>query len=60
MWKPSDIGLDESQLDPNARKSILLKLFQPVRESQCEMVEGESAAEAGEKLADKLREAKLI
>jgi electron transfer flavoprotein beta subunit len=60
MWKPSDIGMDESQLGPNARKSILLKLFQPVRESKCEMVEGESAADAGEKLADKLREVKLI
>jgi electron transfer flavoprotein beta subunit len=60
IWKPADLGLEESQLGPNARKTVLLKLFQPVRESKCEMVEGESAAEAGEKLADKLREAKLV
>lgn len=60
VWKPADIGLDMSYIGEAGRKSKLLKLFQPVRESKCEMIQGESAAEIGEKLADKLREVKLI
>lgn len=60
VWKPSDIGLDASQIGMNAMKSVLLKLFQPERDSKCEMISGESASEAGEKLADKMREVKLF
>jgi electron transfer flavoprotein beta subunit len=36
------------------------KLFQPVKEAKCEMVEGETPTEAGANLAVKLREAKLL
>jgi len=36
------------------------RLYVPVRESQCEFVEGESPEETAQKLAQKLREAKLI
>ncbi len=58
VWKPADIGVDQAKLDE--RKYKLLKLFQPVRESKVEMVTADSPAEAGVKLAAKLREVKLI
>ena len=60
VWKPADIGVDASQIGAAGRKIKLLKLFQPVREGKCEIVEADSQAEAGTKLASRLREAKLI
>ena len=49
--------MDTSQLEPRV---TLHDLFVPVREQQCEFVEGEDAADAGRQLALKLREAKLL
>ena len=60
IWKPQDIGLDPSAVGASGRRTKLLKLFQPVKEAKCEIVEGETAAEAAEKLAFRLREAKVI
>lgn len=60
IWKPADIGVDLSQIGAAGRHTKLLKLFQPVREGRCEIVEGETPAEAGVSLALKLREAKVI
>jgi electron transfer flavoprotein beta subunit len=60
VWKPNDIGVDSSLLGQNGRKSLLLKLFQPVREGKCEIIQCENAVESAQKLAEKLREAKLI
>ena len=60
VWKPSDIGVDPSRIGAAGRKTKLLKLFQPVREGKCEIVEADSPAEAGTNLANRLREAKLI
>ncbi|MFC1865037.1 electron transfer flavoprotein subunit beta/FixA family protein, partial [Chloroflexota bacterium] len=60
VWKPADIGVDPSQLGAAGRRSKLLKLFQPVREGECEVVEGETVEEAAANLALKLREAKIL
>jgi electron transfer flavoprotein beta subunit len=60
VWKPADIGADASKLGAAGRKTRLVKLFQPVREGKCEIVKGETAADAGTALAVKLREAKVI
>jgi len=60
IWKPADIGVDPSQLGATGRRTKLLKLFQPVREGKCEIIEGESPEEAGANLALKLREAKVL
>jgi len=60
IWKPGDIGVDPSQLGAAARRAKLLKLFQPVREGKCEIIEGESPEEAAVNLAQKLREAKVL
>lgn len=60
VWKPADIGLDSSQLGAAGRKTKLLKLFQPVKEGKCEIIGGDTPAEAGTKLAERLRVAKII
>ena len=60
IWKPADIGVDPSQLGAAGRRSKLLKLFQPVREGKCEIIEGETPEETGANLALKLREAKVL
>jgi len=60
IWKPADIGIEPSQVGASGRRVKLCKLFQPVREGKCELIEGESAEEAGVNLALKLRESKLL
>lgn len=56
VWGVSELGVDLSNLG----KTEVSDLFIPERHKRCEMVEGEDDAEAGRKLALKLREAKLI
>jgi len=60
IWKPTDIGGEPSQFGAAGRRTKLLKLFQPVREGKCEMIEEESPEEAGVSLALKLRGAKIL
>jgi electron transfer flavoprotein beta subunit len=56
VWGMGDLGLDPSAL---ARTEVA-DLFIPEREKRCELVEGEDEADAGRKLAARLREAKII
>lgn len=60
VWKPSDIGLDEAQVGASGRRTKLIKLYQPEREEQCEIIAGESPQEAAVNLAVKLKENKVI
>jgi electron transfer flavoprotein beta subunit len=60
IWKPADLEVDPSQIGAAGRRSKMLKLFQPVHEGECEIVEGESPEEAAVNLALKLREAKIL
>ncbi len=60
VWKPADIGVEAAQLGAAGRRAKLMKLFQPVREGTCELIEGESPEETAELLAKKLREVKII
>ncbi len=60
VWKPADIGVDSSQIGTTGRRAKLVKLFQPVREVKCQIIEGDSPEEAAVNLATKLREAKII
>jgi len=60
VWKPADIGVDAAQIGAQGRHTKLQKLFQPVREGKCEIIEGESPEEAAVNLAVKLREAKAL
>jgi len=60
IWKPADIDVDPSQIGAAGRLTKMLKLFQPVREGKCEIIEGENPEEAAVNLALRLREAKLL
>ena len=60
VWKPADIGVEESQVGAAGRRSRLVRLFQPVSQVECQFIEGETPEEAGFNLAQKLREAKLL
>ncbi len=60
IWKPADIGVEPSRVGTAGRRSQLVRLFQPVRDGRCEMIEGETPEEAAVNLTIKLREAKLL
>ena len=60
VCKPADIGVEPSQLGAAGRRSKMLRLYQPVREVKCEIMEGETPEEAAVNLALKLREAKIL
>ena len=55
VWKAADLGLDAV-----APKVTLRRLYVETREAKVELIEADSLAEAGTKLADKLREARLV
>ena len=57
VWKPADIGVEPSQVGAAGRRAKLLKLYQPVREAKCEVIEGETPEEKAANLAARLREA---
>lgn len=54
VWNLSDIRADPSQVGGKAARRRLVKLFIPERRRKCEMVEGETPAEAAVKLVEKL------
>ncbi len=60
VWKPSDIGADPAKIGAAGRRSNLIKLFQPARESKCEIVSADTPEEAASSLAVRLREAKVF
>jgi len=60
VWKPEDIGADLSKIGSKGRLTKLNKLFRPVKETQCEIIEGEDVAEAAVNLSIRLREAKIL
>ncbi len=60
VWKPADIGVEPSAIGSAGRKIQMIKLYQPVREGECQLITGDSPEEAAENLALKLREDKLI
>ncbi|MFC2066668.1 electron transfer flavoprotein subunit beta/FixA family protein [Chloroflexota bacterium] len=60
VWKPADIGVEPSQIGVAGQRAKMLKLFQPVREGKCEIIEGETPEEAAVNLALKLRDIKVL
>lgn len=60
IWKPDDLGVDASSVGAAGRRTKLVRLFQPVKESKCEIVGGDTPEEAAAKLALILREAKAL
>lgn len=55
-WNAQELGVDPSKL----KKTVLVGLTQPVRESKCDVVKGATPDETAAALALKLKEAKLI
>lgn len=55
-----DIDANPSQIGAKAARRSLVKLFIPVREKKCEIIDGETTAEASVKLAERLRKAGVI
>jgi electron transfer flavoprotein beta subunit len=60
IWNPADIGADPAKIGANGRRAKLTKLFQPVRDTKCEIVAADTPEEASAKLAQRLREAKVL
>ncbi len=60
VWTPTDLGVDASEFGASGRRLKLSRLYQPVKEARCEVIAGETPAEAGANLAVRLREAKVI
>jgi electron transfer flavoprotein beta subunit len=60
VWNAQEIGAETSKVGAAGTRTKMTKLFIPVREAKCEMIEGENEEDAAIKLALKLREVKLI
>ena len=60
VWSAKDIDAEAAKAGAAGARTKMLKLFIPVRESKCEIIEGENEEDAAIKLALKLREVKLI
>ncbi len=60
IWKSADIGVESDRIGDNGRRNLLVKLFQPVREGKCEIIDGEAPEELAVKLAQRLRQEKLL
>ncbi len=59
-WGPQDISAEASKIGAAGARTKMLKLFIPVRDAECEIIEGENEEEAAINLALKMREVKLI
>jgi electron transfer flavoprotein beta subunit len=55
VWTAADLGIEQGS--PRVQ---LTRLYVETREAKVELIEADSLAEAGTKLADKLREARLV
>jgi len=60
VWSGSELGLDPAQIGPGAARIHIDELFIPEREARCEFIEGVSGEEKAQRLAERLRELKLI
>lgn len=60
VWSVQDLGLDPSTVGSAGARTRVRRLYVEEKVGECEMIEGDTPAEAGEKLALKLREMKII
>jgi electron transfer flavoprotein beta subunit len=59
-WNAGDAGTDSSQIGAKAAKRKLVKLFVPHKERVCEIIGGDTTAEAAAKLAERLVQSGII
>jgi electron transfer flavoprotein beta subunit len=60
VWKAADLGLDPERIGPSAAMTAITDVYIPVKESKCEMIEGNTPEEKAANLAARLRDLKLI
>ncbi|MFC1898745.1 electron transfer flavoprotein subunit beta/FixA family protein [Chloroflexota bacterium] len=60
VWSPADIDAEITQIVSAAHHTKLIKLFQPVRDGECEIIEEGNPEGMAISLALKMREAKII
>ncbi len=60
IWDAKAIGADTTLIGTEACRRTLVRLFIPVKERKCEMIEGETPEEAAGKLADKMKDKGMI
>ena len=60
MWSAADLGLPVDAIGAAGRRAVRERVFVPVKNNRCEMVEGASPEEQAAKLAQRLREVKVI
>jgi len=56
VWNAQELGIDPAQLS----RASLLKLYQPVHEGTCEIIQGETPEDAAVNLAQKLKDGEII
>jgi electron transfer flavoprotein beta subunit len=59
-WAAADLPLEAAKVGATSARLQVRDVLIPQRESRCELVEGETPAEQGERLALRLREMKVI
>jgi electron transfer flavoprotein beta subunit len=59
-WKAADLGLDSAKVGAGASRLRLRDVLIPRRESRCELVGADNPQEQGVRLAERLRELKVI
>lgn len=60
VWHAADIGAGAGQSEQIGRHVTLVRLFQPAHDGHCEFIRAATPAEAGARLADRLRDEALI
>jgi electron transfer flavoprotein beta subunit len=59
-WKATDLEIDPGRIGEAASAVDIVDVYVPIKESKCEMIEGETPEEKAARLAARLRELKLI
>jgi electron transfer flavoprotein beta subunit len=60
VWKAADLGLDMATVGAAGQRLQLREVSIPQRDSRCELMDGDTPAEQAERLAERLREMKVI
>ena len=59
-WSVADLGLGAGEMGAAGARCVRERVFVPVKDNRCEMMEGASPEEQAARLAQRLREAKVI
>jgi len=60
VWKAADLGLDMATVGAAGQRLQVREVSIPQRDSRCELMDGDTPAEQAERLAERLRELKVI